>query len=150
MYTLLFLQTYAQQQPNIQTTKLVNGITKAFFEQLLLEEFTSERAFMSDQLANSTTIDDWRNIREKIIKVSGSTPRYVAHGLTYYQGEKLLAAVDFSSQTLNPNIVICGYLLWELPSPNKIELTRFEQNIVSVDLFRAMPQQKAAQLMTNW
>lgn len=145
-----FLPAYAQVQPSSQTTELVGGVTEAFFELLLEEDFARERAFLTDELAKSIPIEEWRNRREQVIEAAGPTPRYAAHGLSYYQNKQLLAAVDFSGQAAEPNTYICGYLLWKLPSPNIIGLTRFEQNIVSVDLFSSMPLQDAAQLMTNW
>ncbi|MFC6654912.1 hypothetical protein ACFQEX_04900 [Roseibium salinum] len=78
------------------------------------------------------------------------TQRYSAHGLTYYQEEHLLAAVDFSGRAEVPDNLICGYMLWELPASNVAGLVRFEQNVVSVDTLRTMPVQKAAQTMVNW
>lgn len=148
--TSLFVPAYAQETPSSQTTDLVGGVTEAFFDQLVKDDFAIERAFMTDQFANSMSVSRWSHLRAQVTEITGATPRYVAHGLRYFQNKKLFADVDFSGQTSDPNTLICGYVLWEIPTANTIGLTRFEQNIVSVEEFRNMPQQEAAQLMTNW
>jgi hypothetical protein len=137
-------------QPSDQTTKLVARVSEAFFDQLVKEDFNAERAFMSDRLANMASATSWRQVRQKVIETAGKTPRYSAHGLTYYQGEHLLAAVDFSARAEVPGNLICGYMVWELTASNVAGLVRFEQNVVSVDVFRSMPVHEAAQTMVNW
>lgn len=140
----------AQIQPSEQTTQLVANVSEAFFDQLVKEDFATERAFMSDRMANTASPDAWRSARLQVIEIAGQAQRYSAHGLTYYQDEHLLAAVDFSGRAEDQSNLICGFMLWELPTSNVIGLVRFEQNVVSVDAFRRMPVQEAAQTMVNW
>ena len=140
----------AQIQPSDQTTQLVASVSEAFFDQLVKEDFAAERAFMSEKMAGIVSPTAWRQNRRQVIEISGKTQRYSAHDLTYYRGEQLLAAVDFSGLTELPGSLICGFMLWELPASSVIGLVRFEQNVVSVDAFRTMPVQEAAQTMVNW
>ena len=140
----------SQIQPSDQTTQLVASVSEAFFDQLVKEDFAAERAFMSDRMASTVSANAWRQSRQQVIEIAGKTQRYSAHGLTYYGGEQLLAAVDFSGQTEFPDSLICGYMLWELPASNVIGLARLEQNVVSVNAFRTMPVQEAAQTMVSW
>ena len=140
----------AQIQPSDQTTQLVASVSETFFDQLVKEDFAAERAFMSEKMANIVSATAWRKNRQQIIEIAGKTQRYSAHGLTYYKGEQLLAAVDFSGRTELPGSLICGYMVWELPASSVIGLVRFEQNVVLVDAFRAMPVQEAAQTMVSW
>ncbi|MGB7269748.1 MAG: hypothetical protein WBC90_09530 [Albidovulum sp.] len=146
----LSVSAQAQVQPSDQTTQLVATVSEAFLDQIVKEDFATERAFMSDRLAKTASVDDWRSTRRQAIDLAGKTQRYTVHGLTYYQEENLLAAVDFSGPAEVPDTMICGFMLWELPEKNVIGLVRFEQNIVTVDNFRKMPAQEAAQTMTNW
>ena len=67
-----------------------------------------------------------------VIKDTGSTPTYTPHRLTYYNQGTLLAAVDFSGMGSKPDTYVCGFILWEIPEPNKIGFSRIEQNIVPV------------------
>lgn len=147
---LLTIPTHAQIKPNAQTTKLVSSISKAFFTQLIKEDFEIEHTYMSDQLKNLMPNSEWQIYREKTIELTGATPQFLAHGLRYYQQKKMLAAVDFSGKAVKPNIYVCGFLLWEISEPNKIELIRFEVNTIFLEVVNAMRKQKAAQLMTNF
>ena len=144
------MAAFAQVQPSDQTTQLVANVSEAFLDQLVKEDFATERAFLSERLANIASLPVWQSTRQQVIEVAGKTQRHTVHGLTYYQDEHLLAAVDFSGPGEVPDILICGFMLWELPEPNIIGLVRFEENIVPIDAFRRMPVQEAAQTMTNW
>lgn len=117
---------------------------------LLKENFEAERALMTDQLATLVSLVEWSNYRSKVIGETGSTPKYNAHNLTYYNQGKLFAAVDFSGRTAKADTIICGFVLWEVSLGNEIGLARFEQNVVSAKLFRSMPVQTAAQTMASW
>ena len=149
-FLALPLSALAQVQPSNQTTALVADVSEAFLDQIVKEEFADERAFMSDRFAELVTAQDWRNTRLQVIGVAGKTARYAVHGMTYYQEGTLLAAVDFSGPAEVPDTFVCGFMLWQLPRENAIGLTRFEQNVVQVDIFRSMLPQNAAQTMTNW
>lgn len=140
----------AQVAQTHQTTELVKSRTQAFFAQLLKSDFDGDRAFMSEQLANITSPAAWRKVRSQQISQTGGPLQYQGHRLTYYQKEKVLAAVDFYGQADDPNIIVCGFLLWEVTGADQIGLVRFELNVVQVDLIRRMPQQEAAQTMVNW
>ena len=140
----------AQTQPSEQTTALVAGVSETFFDLLPQHDFATERAFMSDSFAQNMPLVSWQNGREQFVAIAGKTPRYIAHGLTYYQQDTLLAAVDFSGQATQPDMFICGYILWEISDANTIGFGRLEQNIVSVPVFQNMPVQQAAQLMSDW
>jgi hypothetical protein len=140
----------AQVQQNEQTTTLVRDVTEAFFDQLPKADFDVERAFMTDGFADQTPLSAWKAVRDQFVRSVGGTPRYNAHQLTYYTRETLLAAVDFSGQPAKPDTFICGFVLWEIPEQNKIGFIRLEQNVVEVPIFKSMPRQQAAQLMTDW
>ena len=140
----------AQIQQSEQTTKIVQVITKAFFDLLPEHKFEAERAFMTDDFAEATPLSAWKKVREQFIELVGSTPQYTEHQLTYYVQDGLLAAVDFSGQAAKPDTYVCGFVLWEFLEPNKIRFVRFEQNIVSGSVFKSMPVQEAAQLMADW
>jgi hypothetical protein len=147
----IFLKPVAAQvAPSEQTTKLVQDVTGAFFNLLPSDNFEAERAFMTDDFASKTPLDAWTSAREQFMALAGSTPRYAPHQLTYYQKSALLAAVDFSGKGSKPETFVCGFILWEIPEPNKIGFFRLEQNVVSVPLFNKMPKQQAAQLMADW
>ena len=139
-----------QVQQDEQIAMLVEGVTKAFFEQLPQENFEAERAFMSDEFAAATPLIYWKSIREQFVKDVGQTPQYVPHKVTYYEKDSLLAAVDFSGQATKPDTFVCGFVLWEITKKNMIGFIRIEQNIVPVAVFKSMPIQQAAQLMTDW
>ncbi len=140
----------AQVRPGDETTQLVVTVSEAFLDQLVNEDFAAEYSFLSDGLARMMSFSDWQRSREQVIDIAGPTRRYAAHGLTYYQDGGLLAAVDFSGRGGFRDVWVCGYMLWELPEPNAIGLTRFEQNVVSGEDFRRMEIGQAAQVMTNW
>jgi hypothetical protein len=140
----------AQVQPGEGTTQFVLSVSEAFLDQLVKEDFAAEYAFLSDELARMLSPAEWQRLRQNTKEVSGRTQRYSIHGLTYYQDKRLLAAVDFSGRGGSRDVWICGYMLWELPEPNAIGLTRFEQNVVPVDDFSSMQIQDAVQVMTNW
>lgn len=140
----------AQVQSDKATTRLVGEVTEAFFALLPKNDFPSERAFMTDEFAAMTSLKDWTRIRAQLIEAAGSTPRYSAHDLTYYQRGTLFAAVDFSGRTTTANTIVCGFVLWEIASPAVIGFSRLEQNVVPAEVFKAMPVQQAAQLMTDW
>jgi hypothetical protein len=140
----------AQTRPSEQTNELVRNVTEAFFDLPPQDSFDIERAFMSDSFASAMTQKSWQNVREKLIEAAGKTTRYVAHNLTYYQRDFLIAAVDFSGQATKPDMFICGYILWEISDPNTIGFVRLEQNVVPVSVFQSMPIQEAAQLMGDW
>ncbi|AML53797.1 hypothetical protein [Falsihalocynthiibacter arcticus] len=146
----LSVSALAQVQPDEKTTQFVANVSETFLDQLVKEDFATERAFMTDQLAAHVSDDDWRSVRLQVIETAGRTQRYIVHGMMYYQEENLLAAVDFSGWAETSDTLVCGFMLWELPEENVIGLARFEQNVVSVDVFRRMPTQKAAKTMTNW
>ena len=141
---------FAQIQPNEQTSQLVATVTDAFFSQLVQEDFDSELGFLSTELALSLDEDGWRTQRQMVIARSGPTPTFIPHRLTYYQQDTLLAAVDYSGQIGTSDTYICGYVLWTLPTPNTIGVTRFEQNIVDKAVFLQMGSQEAADLMVQW
>ena len=140
----------AQVQPDDVTTRLVGEVTKAFFELLPKNDFQSERAFMTDEFFRATSLKNWTTIRKQVIATAGSTPRYASHALTYYKRGTLLAAVDFWGRGSKPNTFVCGFILWEIPTPNLIGFSRVEQNIVPADVVKKMPVQQAAQLMADW
>ena len=133
-----------------QTTRLVATVTEAFFDQITAEDFATEGGFLSDSLATMMPADEWAERRRFVIARSGPTPRLVAHRLTYYQDDTLSAVVDFSAPATKTDTFICGYLVWSLPAPNRAGLTRFEQNIIDAEIFRAMPTQAAVETMTTW
>lgn len=140
----------AQVQPSDQISQFVEDTSEAFLIQLVKEDFAAERAFMSDRLAKLAPPDTWREARKRVIEQTGKTQPRTIHGLTYYSEENLLAAVDFSGQGAFPGTFICGFMLWELPTPNAAKLVRFEQNVVPVATFRKLSVTQAAQTMTNW
>jgi hypothetical protein len=140
----------AEVAPSEQTTKLVQDVTSAFFNLLPEDNYQAERAFMTDNFASETPLEAWKSVREKFKSLAGSSPRYSPHRLTYYKEGALLAAVDFSGQGAKSDTFVCGFILWEIPEPNKIGFFRLEQNVVSVPLFNQMPKQQAAQLMADW
>jgi hypothetical protein len=140
----------AQVQPGEETTQFVVTVSEAFLDQLVKEDFAAEYAFLSDELARMLSPADWQRLRQNTKDISGRTQRYSIHGLTYYQDNRLLAAVDFSGRGGFRDVWICGSMMWELPEPNAIGLVRFEQNVVSVDNMRSMQIQEAVQVMTTW
>jgi hypothetical protein len=147
----VFLEPVAAQvPPSEQTTKLVQDVTDAFFNLMPSDNYEAERAFMTDDFASRTPLQVWKSSREQFKVLAGSTPPYAPHRLTYYQEGALLAAVDFSGKGSKPDTFVCGFVLWEIPEPNKIGFFRLEQNVVSVPLFNQMPKQQAAQLMADW
>ena len=153
IFTLLLTYGFpatAQVQPSAATNTLVQTVTEVFFDQLPKNDFNAERAFMADHFAVTMTPKKWQTGRELLLEKIGSTPRYTAHNLTYYQQEHLLAAVDFSAKSDQPDTYVCGYILWEMPMENVIGFTRLEQNIVSEKLVKKMDLEKAVQLLTNW
>jgi len=84
-FLALPLSALAQVQPSNQTTALVADVSEAVLDQIVKEDFATERAFMSDRFAELVTAQDWRNIRLQVIDVAGKTTRYAVHGMTYYQ-----------------------------------------------------------------
>ncbi len=140
----------AQVRQSEQTTRLVQSVADAFFDLLPKNDFAAERAFMSKSFALATPLRDWKAMRKLTIAENGSTPLYKAHQLTYYVRDTLLAAVDFSGQSSDPDTYICGFVLWEISAENTIGFFRMEQNVVTVPIFKKMPIQQAAQLMTDW
>lgn len=146
----LSASTLAEVLPSDETSRLVAQVSEAFLDQLVKEDFAAERAFFSDQLLDMVSLDDWQSTRKKGIEVAGKTQRYSIHEMTYYRDSVLLVAVDFSGPAEFFGTQICGFMLWELPKPGSIGLVRLEQNVVSVDAFRKLPVEEAAQTMTNW
>lgn len=140
----------AQVQPDKATTRFVGNATEAFFDLIPKNDFQAERAFMTDELASMTSLRDWTNLRSQVIETAGSTSHYQSHALTYYQRGALLAAVDFWGRGAKPDTFVCGFILWEIPKPDVIGFSRFEQNVVPAKVFKAMPVQQAAQLMADW
>jgi hypothetical protein len=134
----------AQVRPGEETTQFVVSVSEAFLDQLVKEDFAAEYAFLSDELAHMLSPADWQRLRQNTKDVSGRTQKYTIEGLTYYQDSRLLAAVDFSGRGGHRDVWVCGYMLWELPEPNAIGLTRFEQNVVSGEDFRRMEIGQAA------
>ena len=148
----VFLQitaAHAQVQPSDVTTRVVSGVSEAFLDQIVTEDFAAERKFLSARLSAMVSEEEWKSIRLQTIALAGKTQRYSAHGLTYYTDGSLLAAVDFSGPTEQPDTVICGFMLWELPDERTIGLLRLEQNVVPLNTFRSMPVAEAAQLMVS-
>lgn len=146
----LSVSALAEVQPSEETSRVAVEVSEAFLDQLVKEDFAAERAFFSDQLLDMVSLDDWQNTRKKGIEVAGKTQRYSIHEMTYYRDSVLLVAVDFSGPAEFPGTQICGFMLWELPKPGSIGLVRLEQNVVSVDAFRKLPVEEAAQTMANW
>lgn len=146
----LSVSTLADVQPSDETSRLAVQVSEAFLDQLVKEDFAADRAFFSDRLADMMSLDDWQNTRKEVIEVAGKTQRYSVHEITYYRDSDLLVAVDFSGPAEFSGTQICGFMLWELPETESIGLVRLEQNVVSVDAFRKLPVQEAAQTMTNW
>lgn len=103
----------------------------------------------SEQLKGMVTSDEWISWRKRAPGKSETIIAYKAHRLTYYERDHLQAAVDFVAKSASPETFICGYLLWDISAPSEIALSRVEQNVVKVSLFRGMPVQKAAQLLAN-
>lgn len=149
-YFALLEPASAQVQENDSTARLVKDVTEAFFDLLPQDSFATERAFMTDDFATQTPLNEWKTIREKLIVELGATPRLSAHRLTFYEQDQLLAAVDFSGRGIKPDTHVCGFILWEIPEPNKIGFLRIELNTVPVDVFKSLPLQQAAQLMADW
>lgn len=145
-----FVPAFAQVEPSQETTQLVATVNEAFFDQITQEDFATEYGFLSQGFAGSITSDDWQAQRQAVIDFAGPTPRFRAHRLTYYQPDRLLAAVDYAAQVNGTNIYICGFVLWEIPAADRIGITRFEQNIVDRDVFRKMDANQAAELMAQW
>jgi hypothetical protein len=140
----------AQVQPSDETTGLVATVTTKLFEILPTDDSQAAMAFMADDFAASVSVAEWKAVRQSINDAVGSTPEYVPHALTWYQRERLLAAVDFSGAGSKPATFVCGFILWELPKSNQIGFIRLEENVVVRDAFRKMPVQQAVQLMTDF
>lgn len=140
----------AQVQQTQQTTQLVQDVTKAFFAQLPKDSFEAERAYMAKGLLETVNAREWAASRKYLRDQLGTMVSYTPYNLTYYSRESLLAAVDFSGKGNKADTYVCGFVLWEIPEPNEIGLLRIEENVVSQKLFRKMPLQQAAQLMSDW
>lgn len=140
----------AQEATGDPTTERVSAASEAFLDQIVVEDFAAERAFLSPGLAASISAEQWAEVRRQTIRLVGKTPRYAVHGISYYQQGELLAAVDFSGTAEVPDTVVCGYLLWEVPETGAPGLVRFEQNLVPIATFRKLAPQEAAQMLVNW
>jgi hypothetical protein len=140
----------AQVQPDDATARLVSQTSEAFLDQIVIEDFAAERAFLSPGLAALVSPGAWQSMRAQTIQTAGKTQRYSVHAVTYYQDKTLLAAVDFSGPAGKPDTFICGFLLWELPDRASIGLMRLEQNVVAAETFRQLPVEVAAQNMADW
>ncbi len=151
LLVLALLQSAAARvQRDEKTDKLVKGATNALFELLPKNDFEAARAFMADELAAITSLEDWKKLRRQIALDAGSTPGYTAYQTTYYEKNTLLAAVDFYGQAARPDTYVCGFVVWEIVENKEIGFIRLEENVVSVAVFKSMPQQQAAQLLTNF
>jgi hypothetical protein len=148
--TLLTASLAAQDATSDQTTQKVKAASEAFLDQIVAEDFAAERPFLAARLAASVSPEEWAAVRQQTIGISGKTQRYSVHGITYYQQDGLLAAVDFSGAAGLPDTFICGFMLWEVPDNQPLGLLRFEENVVPVAVFRQLPVAEAAQTMVNW
>ena len=140
----------AQVQPDDATNRLVHDTSEALFDLLPKQDFAAERAFMTDELAAMANLTDWTRLRRQVIADAGSTPRYTAHAVTFYRRTPLLAAVDFWGKAAKADTFVCGFAIWEIPSPGVIGLGRIEQNVVPVAVMRKMDLQQAAQVLADW
>jgi hypothetical protein len=146
----LLLGTQAHAMSNKIFEKLVEMQTETFFDLMTKNKFDDERAFMTPEFAQIVNSNDWADSRQRLVDQLGSTPRYQVHNVTYYDQVNLYAAVDFVGQAAKSDLHVCGYIVWELRKPNRFGLIRLETNVVSETIFKKMPLQEAAQLMTNW
>ncbi|MEL6643833.1 MAG: hypothetical protein AAFQ79_07860 [Pseudomonadota bacterium] len=141
----------AQVAPSEAVAGRVAEASEAWFDLLPSADFEAERGYFTPSLANTMPPARWAEFRRATIARSGgATPRYRGHGLTFYPGDTLRAAVDFWGEAVPGDIYICGYVVWAVPDASQIGLTRMEENIVEVTLFRAMDQDDALQTLTNW
>jgi hypothetical protein len=140
----------AELQPSDATSAQVVTATEAFSSHLQADNFDAEYAMLTQSLKQQVSLDQWRNQRTSVVGIAGPTVQFTPHQLTYYNQGALIAAVDYAIQAGNPDVYICGYLLWQITDEDTIGLSRFEQNIVEAPLMRSMDVGQAAQLMTQW
>ena len=148
--TLLSQPSVAQIKPSARTTETVQQHTQSFFHHLQKNNYAATREYFSEELRAMIPAAKWRSFREATFAQHGAVTSYHAHMLTYYPGDLTRAAVDFVGNTTEREGHVCGYLLWNVLSPNEVSLSRIEQNFVDPQLFRKMPVQQAAQTLVNW
>lgn len=139
-----------QVQQNAETTALLDRTNAAFFDLLPQNDFAAEHGFMGKKLAAAMNLGDWTEARQKFLDLVGETPRYTPYQTTFYPRDSLFAAVDFSGRATRRDVIVCGYVVWEISGPDKIALVRLEQNIVDLDILGDKPIQELAQLMADW
>lgn len=137
-------------EPGEPAARFVAQVSEAFFDLLPTENHAQARAFFEPELAEMLTPAAWETTRERLLAEAGTIPRYRAHGLSFYpQAEVLLAAVDFSG-TGRDGAVICGYLVWSMPSADRIGLMRIEQSVARPGIMRQMEPEAAARTLLSW
>jgi hypothetical protein len=140
----------ARAQNDESLDKLIRASTISLFDLLPKNDFDAVRALMSDDLAVITSAKGWENIRKEIVSKAGSTPRYVAYQTTYYEQDPPVAAVDFFGKSAKKDTYVCGFVAWTILDTDDVRFIRLEENVVSVPVFKSMPQQQAAQLLTDF
>lgn len=140
----------AQVVPGPESAALVVSATDRFIVHLQAEDFSAEHDMLTTSMQQQVPLDQWRTQRERVSALAGEMVQVTPHQLTYYSQDALLAAVDYAARGSEPDVYVCGYMLWQITDAETIGLSRFEQNVVEAPLMRQMDVAQAAQLMTNW
>ncbi|MDU8944549.1 hypothetical protein [Ovoidimarina sediminis] len=137
-------------QPGEDAARLVGQVSEALFDLLPTEDHANARAFFTPEFAELLSEEEWNGLRKSLLAEAGAIPRYRAHALSFYpQADQLIAAVDFSGPGEN-GTAICGYLVWSMPTDDRIGLLRIEESVANPALMRQMQPEEATQALLSW
>lgn len=151
LFILVPLAAFSQvPEPGQDTARLVMERSRELFRVLPESNGSAIRSFFADSLLNITTEEGVGESNSRISERAGGILGYYTHNLTFYpREESLLAALDFSGAGANGSLV-CGYLVWSLPSPDEVGLVRIDQVVAERAIFVDMPYDVAEEAMEKF
>ena len=130
LFALLPMAAMAQvPQPGQDMAQIVVQNSRALFRILPEGNGAAIREYFADTLRQATTDEAIAFANEKISERANGILGYSMHGLTFFpRDDQLLAGVEFSATGVNGSL-ICGFLMWSMPTPDEIGLIRIDQSL---------------------
>ncbi len=151
LWAAFALPAFAQNlEPSEDLARALFLEHKALSEAMKASDPDGVRAFFTDGLKARTSTTEWAEFVRSQDERFGARGDHFVHGLTWYDRETLVAAIDFSQPLDNGRGAICGYVVWEIRAMDDMAVARIEQNLVTPALRGRGTTEEVAQLMTDW
>ncbi|MEM9342251.1 MAG: hypothetical protein AAGA87_04340 [Pseudomonadota bacterium] len=137
-------------EPGQDMARMVIERTRALFAVLPSGSGARVRSFFAAPLLERTTDEQIYDANEKISETAGGILGYEIHHVTFFPREEtLLAGVDFSGSGANGSLV-CGFLMWSMPTADEIGLMRIDQSVVERAIFVRMEYARAEDALSKF